>query len=259
MTPTNCPSAHVATRRHSARYRTAWLLVWISSVVPAARGQDVLPPAPEAAAADIERKVQATEHLLGDRPIGQLQATLAEHHEMVPENLARETLHEIAGLPQPGGLGRGWCLEPFIWEASAVRHLPTYFEEPNLERLGYYYGCPYDGSTRYVLFGTWTEYFATQHDDSPLKQAWFETKCELDECQPQNPLLQPVVSAANFYGRVAALPYLMGTWCPTEEVYSLGEDRPGSPVPYRKYYMPLSVKGAFFQAASVTGLAFIIP
>lgn len=213
--------------------------------------QPPIPPAPAAsefpgsATGDRESALTATEALLRDRPIGNLQASIAPPTAAAPENLAREALELEGALPQPLGLGRGWCLQPLAWEASAVRHRPTYFEEPNLERLGYYYGVPHDGQVCYRVFGPVGEWLGSPYD--------------ADDYRPQNQVLQPVVSALNFYGRVAVLPYLVGATDPREEVYGLGEDRPGSPVPYRKYHMPLSARGILYQGAAATGMAFLIP
>jgi hypothetical protein len=98
---------------------------------------------------------------------------------------------------------RPWPFANFEWEAPATRHLPLLFEEPNLERLGYGYG----------LF------------DVGL--------CEEGPHRGQR--LQTVVSGVNFFGRIPFLPYMAHVRPLTDPVYTLGTDRPGSPVPYRKY------------------------
>ncbi|MBI1346896.1 hypothetical protein GC163_11475 [bacterium] len=196
--------------------------------------QDALPPVPaESSPAAVKSSV--TDALLQDRPIGDLQASLSAPTLNAPENLARPRLAEAGVAPQPGGLGRGWCLEPFDWEASAMRHRPLYFEEPNLERMGYYYGAP------------------------GLKHNKLTCNTGLCAWMPEDELLQPFVSAAHFYGRVAAVPYMMGVDYPWVEIYTLGDDRPGSCVPYRTYLVPLSLKGALLQGKAVLGLAYIIP
>ena len=192
--------------------------------------QESLPPAP-AIGTPQPQHPPTTARLLADRSITSLQASIASPSPDTPENVAQEAFATLGVSPQPLGIQRNWQLEPYAWEASAVRHLPAYFEEPNLERLGYYYGCPQDGPLACALYG--------------------------DDPRPQ--FLQPMVSAAHFYGRVAALPYMMGAQPPCEEVYGLGEDRPGSPVPYRKYYMPLSLRGMLYQTSAVLGTAYMLP
>jgi len=71
--------------------------------------------------------------------------------------------------------------------------------------------------------------------------------------------LQPVASAAHFFARVPALPYLMGTDCPGECNYALGHYRPGSCVPWRRNCVPLNGRGGLSQAGAVMGLVFLLP
>jgi hypothetical protein len=73
------------------------------------------------------------------------------------------------------------------------------------------------------------------------------------------PLLQPFMSAAHFFGRVPALPYLMAAQSPRSSVYSLGMTRPGSFVePYYRQW-PRSSTGGLTEAGVVAGLIFLIP
>jgi hypothetical protein len=225
-----------------------------------AEAQEPIPPLPMPADSAQAAQLSATAQLLEDRPIGQLRPSLQlPTGAVAPENAALPHLQAAGVQFQPTGLGRGFCLEPVDWDATALRHLPLYFEEPNLERLGYYYGYPCDGRYRRWICSPVTNYLACKPDDSWLKQKWFAWQYQLDCNPPHNQLIQPVVSACNFYGRIAALPYMWGAANPREEFYVLGEDRPGSPVPYRKHYIPLSLKGILYQGAAVTGLGYAIP
>lgn len=73
------------------------------------------------------------------------------------------------------------------------------------------------------------------------------------------PFIQPAISAAHFFGRVPALPYMMANQRPNSCVYPLGSIRPGSCVePYRRQW-PLSANGGLTEAGVVTGLFFLIP
>jgi hypothetical protein len=72
-------------------------------------------------------------------------------------------------------------------------------------------------------------------------------------------LVQPAVSAGHFAGRVVAWPYLAGAVPPHECIYTLGRERPGSCAPYRLYRPPVSVHGAIYEAAAITGLSFVVP
>lgn len=73
------------------------------------------------------------------------------------------------------------------------------------------------------------------------------------------PFLQPVISGAHFFLTVPALPYLMGVELPDECMYSLGYYRPGSCAPYMLDPLPLSVRGALFEAGAWVGGVAIIP
>lgn len=71
-----------------------------------------------------------------------------------------------------------------------------------------------------------------------------------------NPVLQPFMSAGHFFASVILLPYHMGINPPNECVYALGYYRPGSCAPYMIEPFPLSLRGAAFEAAAVTGFYF---
>jgi hypothetical protein len=71
--------------------------------------------------------------------------------------------------------------------------------------------------------------------------------------------VQPLVSAARFYGTVPALPYLMALDSPRECVYTLGESRPGSCHALKVQQYPLRLGPAAIQALVVAGLVFAVP
>ena len=73
------------------------------------------------------------------------------------------------------------------------------------------------------------------------------------------PLIQPLVSIGRFSTQLICLPYLMTLDPPCREVYSLGWYRPGECAPKLHYQVPLNAKAAAVQAATVTGLVFLIP
>ena len=75
----------------------------------------------------------------------------------------------------------------------------------------------------------------------------------------RRPLIQPVVSIGRFSAQLVCLPYLMTLDPPCREVYSLGWYRPGECAPKLHYQVPLNGKAAAVQAATVTGLVFLIP
>jgi len=72
-------------------------------------------------------------------------------------------------------------------------------------------------------------------------------------------LAQPFASAAHFVGNAAILPYRMAAEPPSDSIYTLGHERPGTPTPLRYYRPPLSVRGGMAQAGTVVGLIFLLP
>jgi hypothetical protein len=71
-----------------------------------------------------------------------------------------------------------------------------------------------------------------------------------------NPVVQPFMSAAHFFGSVPLLPYKMGLNPPNECMYALGYYRPGNCAPYMIEPLPLSVRAGAFQALGITGFVF---
>ena len=71
-----------------------------------------------------------------------------------------------------------------------------------------------------------------------------------------NPFVQPFMSAGHFFVSVPLLPYKMGLTLPNECIYTLGYYRPGSCAPYVIEPLQLSLRGALFEAAAVTGFVY---
>jgi len=65
------------------------------------------------------------------------------------------------------------------------------------------------------------------------------------------PLLQPAISTAHFFVNIAIIPYKMGIHPPTECQYALGYYRPGNCAPWVIPPVPLSLRGALFQAGAM--------
>lgn len=72
-------------------------------------------------------------------------------------------------------------------------------------------------------------------------------------------LIQPVVSGAKFTGQLLALPYQMTLDPINKPKYALGWYRPGECAPKLKYQIPWNAQAAAVEAATVTGLIFLIP
>ncbi len=70
---------------------------------------------------------------------------------------------------------------------------------------------------------------------------------------------QPVLSGAEFFATIPTLPYQLVAMPLNECVYTLGEYRPGSCVPYQINYPPWSTAGGIVEAGTAVGLIFLIP
>jgi hypothetical protein len=73
------------------------------------------------------------------------------------------------------------------------------------------------------------------------------------------PWLQPFASGVNFFLTIPILPYKMGLELPNECMYTLGYYRPGDCAPYLFDPLPLSVRGAFFEAGAWVGAIYAFP
>ena len=73
------------------------------------------------------------------------------------------------------------------------------------------------------------------------------------------PVADPFISAAHFFVTLPVLPYKMGVELPWECVYPLGYYRPGSCAPWTIPAVPISWRGMAAEAATVTGLVFLLP
>jgi hypothetical protein len=63
------------------------------------------------------------------------------------------------------------------------------------------------------------------------------------------PVTQTTVSAVRFFAMAPLVPYFMGVNPPNEEIYDLGQYRPGSCAPFYLDPLPLSVRGALYEGA----------
>jgi hypothetical protein len=153
-------------------------------------------------------------------------------------NLAADGLKPIGQLtidtqPQPGEMPENVAAAKF----AQAGHIPH----------------PLGTNRPWNLYSFWWESPALCHQ--PL---YFE-EVNLERYGYSYGIAQPAVSAAHFFGRIPALPYLMTANPPRECVYTLGHYLPGSCAPYHVYYPPFSLKGGVVQAGVVTGLIFVLP
>ena len=71
--------------------------------------------------------------------------------------------------------------------------------------------------------------------------------------------LQPLISAAHFFGTIPALPYKMAIDRPNECIYTLGHYRPGSCAPRRCSHLPWQPKAVIAEAGVLAGLILLVP
>lgn len=158
-----------------------------------------------------------------------------------PRSLKRLISHQSEALPAPPRSEEGAQRDPcFILESKRPTELTIDIAMPEGELPRNYAAACWqkideeEGSAR--LWTTFNyQWAATAFCHRPL---YFE-EINLERygygC---NECLQPGVSAAHFFGTVAALPYCMVTTCPNECVYTLGHYRPGSCPPWQRNYPP---------------------
>jgi len=91
------------------------------------------------------------------------------------------------------------------------------------------------------------------------KPLYFEDEAMERYGHSWGPCCDPIVSGVHFFSRLPILPYCMGDQPPCECVYALGHYRPGSCAPYLIDPVPISARGALFQAGAVVGAAAILP
>ncbi len=134
--------------------------------------------------------------------------------------------------------------------------------EPDLAYISQNWGLPTECLIEQVAYTprSWTPttmtYMASNLCHKPL---YFEEVNLERYGHTAGPLAQPIISSAHFFLNIAVLPYKMGVHSPHECQYALGYYRPGNCAPWIIPPVPLSVKGAWYQAAAVTGTALLVP
>jgi hypothetical protein len=75
------------------------------------------------------------------KPIGAVTVAITNPAGDVPDDLAVSRFAAAGVLYAPAVETRNWMEYSYFWQASGSRSGPLYFEEPNLERYGYKFGC----------------------------------------------------------------------------------------------------------------------
>jgi hypothetical protein len=75
------------------------------------------------------------------KPIGAVTATITNPAGELPGDLAAPRFVKAGVIYAPANESRNWMASDYLWEAPGSVSGPLYFEEPNLERYGYQFGC----------------------------------------------------------------------------------------------------------------------
>jgi len=121
------------------------------------------------------------------------------------------------------------------------------------------YECSIDDGTWYTG-RCWDETTYMWHASALChKPLYFEDEALERYGHSWGPYLDPFVSGAHFFCKLPVLPYCMGVTPPTECMYALGHYRPGNCAPYMIDPVPISCRGAAFEAGAWVGGVFIVP
>jgi hypothetical protein len=175
---------------------------------------------------------------------GAVQASNSEQQRLLelPRNCAREYFEAFDKFYKGGP----WEDRTPLGMAYLFCHKPLYFEDANLERCGYIVGkdcccCCSDWCC----------------NDSCSQEGCCRDGCCGCCCGSH---LQPLVSAAYFFGTIPLLPYKMTVDCPCECVPSLGRCPEGCRYSCCENYLPpWDFQAALVEAAVITGAFFVIP
>ena len=171
----------------------------------------------------------------------------------------------ISGVPIATGRLRDLAYERVVIETqygSTETISLDDLSEGDLAYVSENYGLPIECRLEQVAFveRSWTPMTFTWKASNLCHNPLYFEDVNLERYgHTHGPILEPFVQTAHFFGNIAVLPYKMGVHCPTECQYALGYYRPGNCAPWITPPVPISVKGAAVQAATMTGLILLIP
>ncbi|TWU16759.1 hypothetical protein Poly21_39650 [Allorhodopirellula heiligendammensis] len=181
------------------------------------------------------------------------------------ENQKVRTWRSIDGRPM--GTGR---LDDLAYENAIIRtefgskeELPlNQLSEADLAYISQNWGLPTECLIEQVAYTSrqWTPTTMTYAASNLCHKPLYFEEVNLERYgHTAGPLAQPIISSAHFFLNIAVLPYKMGVHSPHECQYALGYYRPGNCAPWIIPPVPLSVKGAWYQATAITGTALLVP
>ncbi len=75
------------------------------------------------------------------KPMNQIDLRIGPANQLTPPDYAEPWIQNQGTLHHVLGTSRDWPTLDYRWAASAIGYHPLYFEDVNLERYGYSYGC----------------------------------------------------------------------------------------------------------------------
>jgi len=148
-------------------------------------------------------------------------------------------------------------------EFGTIEQLPVNrISEADLEYLGKNWGLPIECLIEQPTYKprSWQASTVTWKASNLCHKPLYFEEVNLERYgHDAGPFAQPVVSTAHFFVNIAVLPYKMGVHGPSECQYTLGYYRPGNCAPWIVPPVPLSLRGALYQAGAVAGAIVLYP
>ena len=148
-------------------------------------------------------------------------------------------------------------------EDGKITRLPlSRMSDPDLAYISESWGLPTECQLEQVAYTPreWTKMKMTWKASNLCHNPLYFQDINLERYgHTHGPFLEPVIQSAHFFGGIMVLPYKMGVHTPCECIYPLGYYRPGNCAPWITQPIPLSTRGALSQAATMTGLFWLIP
>jgi hypothetical protein len=153
-----------------------------------------------------------------------------------------------------------FCSEELAREkASTLNDVDLSISVPGTEGEDFPFECSIDEGTMYN--GRCWDQITYMWKASCLchKPLYFEDEQLERYGHSWGPCCDPLVEGAHFFCTLPVLPYCMGVNPPNECMYALGYYRPGSCAPYMINPVPLSYRGAAWEAGAAAGAAWVLP
>lgn len=183
--------------------------------------------------------------------------------QTMPARMRQQPIEEVPASPVVRGLtidGVEVGVRPLMSSRIDIapkaegenRQLPEDYSKPIFASQPQLHDIPSPYHQRYTALASATA------SDFCYRPLYFE-EVNLERYGRTHGLIQPVLSGARFVATVPALPYLMGTYHPTECYYWSHPYEAGRYAPRERELPPLNLEGGIAEATVLTGLIFLFP